>query len=110
MDYQYFRDKPVPKLKQRERVEWILTTARESSEPKVSSNTFIYDFRIPRISAHIFNMREDLWEIETIKENNEFFYKLLLTPQEILYKLLLTPQEILEQAKKGQTYEQTTII
>jgi hypothetical protein len=24
--------------------------------------------------------------------------------------LLLTPQEILEQAKKGQTYEQTTII
>ena len=37
--------------------------------------------------------------IETIKENNEFFYK-----------LLLTPQEILEQAKKGQTYEQTTII
>ena len=75
MDYQYFRDKPVPKLKQRERVEWILTTARESSEPKVSSNTFIYDFRIPRISAHIFNMREDLWEIETIKENNEYFYK-----------------------------------
>ena len=99
MDYQYFRDKPVPKLKQRERVEWILTTARESSEPKVSSNTFIYDFRIPRISAHIFNMREDLWEIETIKENNEYFYK-----------LLLTPKEILEQAKKGQTYEQTTII
>lgn len=84
MDYQYFREKPVPQLKQRQRVEWILKTARDSSEPFVSSNVFIYDFRIPRISAHIFNMREDLWEIETEYENGQWYYRLISTPQEII--------------------------
>ena len=64
--------------------QWILKTARDSSEPFVSSNVFIYDFRIPRISAHIFNMREDLWEIETEYENGQWYYRLLMTPQEIL--------------------------
>ena len=84
MDYQYFRDKPVPQLNQRDTVEWVLLTARESDEPLVSSSTFVYDFGIPRISAHIFNMREDLWEIETIKKGRKHYYKLLQTPRELL--------------------------
>jgi len=94
-DYQYFRGKPVPQLKQRQRVEWILKTARDSEVPRVSSNCFIYDFRIPRISAHIFNMREDLWEIETTKNASGIWY----------YELINTPQEILEQAKTERLFQ-----
>ena len=95
MDFKYFREQPVPQLKQRQRVEWILKTAKNSSEPLVSSHTFGYDFGIPRISAHIFNMREDLWEIETIKKGGKHYYK-----------LLMTPQEILDHARKDMNYEQ----
>ena len=100
MDFnKYFREQPVPQLKQRQTVEWILKTAKNSSKPLVSSHTFVYDFGIPRISAHIFNMREDLWEIETIKIGNKHYYK-----------LLMTPQEILDQARKDMNYEQTKLI
>tara|TARA_R100001463_G_scaffold1131_1_gene4815 strand:- start:3619 stop:3921 length:303 start_codon:yes stop_codon:yes gene_type:complete len=100
MDFnKYFREQPVPQLKQRQTVEWILKTAKNSSKPLVSSHTFVYDFGIPRISAHIFNMREDLWEIETIKIGNKHYYK-----------LLMTPQEILDQARKDMNYEQTQLI
>tara|TARA_R100001163_G_C5020210_1_gene163230 strand:+ start:45 stop:344 length:300 start_codon:yes stop_codon:yes gene_type:complete len=84
MDYQYFRERPVPKLNQRKKVEWLLETARESTKPLVSSNVFIYDFRIPRISAHIHNMRNDLWDVRTVKKDNEYFYELVMTPKEIV--------------------------
>lgn len=85
MGDRYFREQPVPQtLNQRDTVEWVMLTARESDEPLVSSSTFVYDFGIPRISAHIFNMREDLWEIETIKKGRKHYYKLLQTPREIL--------------------------
>ena len=81
MDYKYFRGQAVPSFngKQRPLVEWLLKTARASDDKKISTSEFVYDFGIPRISAVIFNLREDMWEIKTIKIGKKHYHELVCT-------------------------------
>jgi hypothetical protein len=91
MDYKYFRGQAVPfrgqavpsfNGKQRPLVEWLLKTARASDDKKISTSEFVYDFGIPRISAVIFNLRQDLWDIKTIKIGKKHYHELVDTYDE----------------------------
>jgi len=84
MDYKWFREKAVPVFKnQKLLVAWLLKTARDSDNKMISTSEFVYDFGIPTISAVIFNLREDMWEIKTIKIGKKHYHELVCTYDEL---------------------------
>jgi len=88
MDYKWFREKAVPVFKnQKLLVAWLLKTARDSDDKMISTSEFVYDFGIPRISAVIFNLREDMWEIKTIKIGKKHYHELVYTYDELKKEL-----------------------
>ncbi len=93
MDYKYFREKAVPVFKnQKLLVAWLLKTARDSDNKMISTSEFVYDFGIPRISAVIFNLREDMWEIKTIKIGKKHYHELVCTYDELKTEMFVGKQ------------------
>jgi len=85
MEFEYFREVAIPTFKsQRALVEWMLQVARPSHKPSINANEFIYEFGIPRISSHIFQLRKEGWVIDNLsKHGKSAEYLLIRTNQEV---------------------------
>lgn len=73
------------KTTQEDKILWAL----ENFET-VSNAEFVFDLRCTRFGGHLFNLRDKGYVIETIsgKEQGEFYYKLVGTPEDTQLSLI----------------------
>ena len=82
--FEFFLDKPIPATKsKKQKVLWMLEIARASNR-KIKSMTFVYDYKIPRISGTIHQLRQDGHDILSHDlSNGSCEYELVATAKEI---------------------------